>query len=128
MVKYVYCPRGKALDIVVDVRVGSTTFGQWDSVVLDADELHGVYLPVGLGHGFVALEDDTVMLYLLSEGYVPKNELAVSFTDTTLGLPIPDDLEPIISERDRMAPTLAEARDKGLLPEYATCLELQAGL
>ncbi|MYR46537.1 dTDP-4-dehydrorhamnose 3,5-epimerase family protein [Streptomyces sp. SID5910] len=118
--KYVHCPRGTALDIVVDLRVGSPTFGTWDSVVLDARDFRAVYLPAGVGHAFVALEDDTVMSYLLSAGYVAAHELAVSVLDPELGLPLPDGITPVLSERDRLAVTLAEAADRGMLPRYTT--------
>ncbi|MFI7613064.1 dTDP-4-keto-6-deoxy-D-glucose epimerase [Nonomuraea terrae] len=123
--KYVYCPRGRALDIVVDIRVGSPTFGRWDSVTLDQDDFRATYLPVGVGHAFVALEDDTVMSYLVSSAYVPEHELALTPLDPALGLPIPAEPAPIMSERDTAAPTLAEARVRGMLPEYATCLAIE---
>ncbi|MDH2387869.1 dTDP-4-dehydrorhamnose 3,5-epimerase family protein [Streptomyces sp. HNM0663] len=123
--KYVYCARGKALDIVVDIRVGSPTFGRWDSVLMDQRDHRAAYLPVGVGHAFVALQDDTVMSYMLSESYVPENELALSVLDPALGLPIPTDTEPVLSERDRTAITLAEARKQGLLPDYARCREIE---
>ncbi|MFC8566292.1 dTDP-4-dehydrorhamnose 3,5-epimerase family protein [Streptomyces sp. NPDC057245] len=116
--KYVHCPRGTALDIVVDLRVGSPTFGTWDSVVLDARDFRAVYLPAGLGHAFVALEDDTVMSYLLSAGYVAAHELAVSVLDPELGLPLPHDITPVLSERDRQAVTLAEAAARDMLPRF----------
>ncbi|MGI5270319.1 dTDP-4-dehydrorhamnose 3,5-epimerase family protein [Nonomuraea sp. CA-218870] len=117
--KYVYCPRGRALDIVVDIRVGSPTYGRWESALLDPDEFRCTYLPVGVGHAFIALEDDTVMAYMLSEEYIPDNELALSPLDPALGLPIPDAWDrPLLSERDRAAPTLEEARRAGLLPGY----------
>jgi epimerase EvaD len=118
--KYVYCPHGRALDIVVDTRRGSPTYGRWDSVLLDQEEYRAVYLPVGVGHAFVALTDRTVMSYLLSTAYVAANELAVSVLDPALALPIPGDLTPILSERDRRAPTLAEAEAAGVLPRYPT--------
>jgi 5-epimerase len=117
--KYVYCARGKALDIVVDIRVGSPTFGRWDASVLDQDACRAMYVPVGVGHAFVALEDDTVMSYMISQSYVPELELAVHVLDPALGLPIPDDIEPIVSERDLVAPTLAGAKVAGILPEYS---------
>ncbi|WP_026120727.1 dTDP-4-dehydrorhamnose 3,5-epimerase family protein [Nocardiopsis potens] len=122
--KYVYCPRGRAIDIVVDIRTGSPTFGRWDSVLLDQDGFRAMYLPVGVGHAFIALEDDTVMSYLLSGSYVAENELAVSPLDPGLGLPIPEDVAPVLSARDRAAPTLAEAEARGLLPSYARCREI----
>lgn len=126
MATYVCCPNGTALDIVVDLRVGSPTFGRWDSVVLDQRSFRAVYLPVGTGHAFVALADDTVMSYLLSGGYVPANELAVSAMDSTMDLPIP--VGAVLSARDRAAPTLAQAQHAGLLPDYARCLEITTRL
>jgi epimerase EvaD len=123
--KYVYCAHGRALDIVVDLRVGSPTFGRYDAVVLDRNRCPAIYFPVGVGHLFVALEDDTVMNYLLSLEYRPENELALAPFDPQLALPIPADVEPILSPRDRAAPSLAEALDAGLLPDYATCRALE---
>ncbi|WP_410572516.1 dTDP-4-dehydrorhamnose 3,5-epimerase family protein [Amycolatopsis sp. cmx-4-61] len=120
--KYIYCPRGSLLDVVVDLRVGSPTFGQWDSVVLDSREFRAMYLAEGLGHGFVALEDDTVMSYFCSEPYNPAGEHGITPLDPVLDLPWPTDIEPIMSDKDREAPTLAEAREQGLLPVYADCV------
>ncbi|QGV77509.1 dTDP-4-dehydrorhamnose 3,5-epimerase family protein [Streptomyces ficellus] len=124
MAKYAYCTRGAALDVVVDTRVGSPTFGTWDSVVLDTRECQAVLLPTGVGHLFVALEDDTAVSYLLSTAYAAEREHALSPLDPALGLPIPDDITPVLSERDRAAPTLAEAERAGLLPRYADCRAL----
>ncbi|MGH3822359.1 MAG: dTDP-4-dehydrorhamnose 3,5-epimerase family protein [Pseudonocardiaceae bacterium] len=120
--KYVSCARGRSLDIVVDVRTGSPTYGSWDAVVLDQKDFRAMYFPVGVGHAFVALEDDTVMSYMLSGSYVPEHELAVSALDPALGLPIATDFVPILSERDRAAPTLEVARAAGALPDYAACV------
>ncbi|GLZ36484.1 dTDP-4-dehydrorhamnose 3,5-epimerase family protein [Actinokineospora sp. NBRC 105648] len=122
--KYVYCARGKAIDIVVDLRVGSPTFGAWDSVLLDQDDFRAMYFPVGCGHAFVALEDDTVMSYMVSSAYVPEHELALLVTDPALGLPVPENA--IISERDLVAPRLADAMD--LLPRYELCQEIELEL
>lgn len=126
MAKYAYCTRGSALDVVVDTRVGSPTFGSWDSVVLDRHECRAVYLPVGVGHLFVALEDDTDVSYLLSAEYAAERERAVSPLDPALALPLPKDIEPVLSARDLAAPTLAEAAAAGLLPRYEDCLALDA--
>lgn len=120
--KYVYCPRGRLLDVVVDLRVGSPTFGSWDAVTLDATEYRALYVAEGLGHAFVALEDDTVMSYLCSTGYTPAAEHGVYPLDEELGLPWPSELKPILSDKDAAAPTLAQARDLGLLPRYDDCL------
>lgn len=126
--KYVYCAHGEAIDIVVDLRVGSPTFGRWDAVLLDQRHFRSMYFPVGVGHAFVALADDTVMSYMLSGAYVPEHELALFALDPDLGLPIPADIEPILSDRDRVATRLADARTAGLLPDYARCRAVEAEL
>ncbi|GAA3971199.1 dTDP-4-keto-6-deoxy-D-glucose epimerase [Thermobifida alba] len=130
MAKYVYCPQGRALDVVVDIRVGSPTFGRWESVELDRRGARALYIPAGVGHLFVALEDDTVMSYLLAGEYVAENEREISPFDPELALPIPEDISPILSKRDREAPSLAQAGEAGLLPEYEWCLaaEKRTGL
>ncbi|WP_018487482.1 dTDP-4-dehydrorhamnose 3,5-epimerase [Streptomyces sp. CcalMP-8W] len=128
MAKYVYCARGRTLDIILDIRVGSPTFGRWDSALLDQEDFRAVYLPVGMAHGFIALEDDTVVSYMLSGEYVPENEAALSVLDPALELPLQTDTAPILSERDRVAPTLEEARAAGLLPDYQACLKIDRAL
>lgn len=119
--KYVYCPQGALLDIAIDVRVGSPAFGRWAAVRLDAKACHAVYLPEGVGHAFVALVDDTVLAYLCSTGYDPSAERAVHPLDPALRLPWPTDLEVVLSDKDRAAPTLAEAAAAGTLPHWHAC-------
>ncbi|RJQ80987.1 dTDP-4-keto-6-deoxy-D-glucose epimerase [Pseudonocardiaceae bacterium YIM PH 21723] len=129
--KYVSCLRGALLDVIVDIRVGSPTFGQWVTVLLDAQEYRSVYIAEGLGHGFVALEDDTAINYLCSTPFNPKVEHGFSPFDPELALPWDEFLdggEPIVSDKDRAAPTLAEAREAGLLPDYQACLNRYAEL
>ena len=120
--KYVYCPAGRVLDVVVDLRTGSPSFGAHDSVVLDSDRPRAVYLAEGLGHAFVALEDATSVTYLVSSSYDPAREFAVHPFDPQLGLPWPADVELRLSRKDTEAPTLQEAHERGLLPSYAACL------
>jgi dTDP-4-dehydrorhamnose 3,5-epimerase len=119
--KYVYCPRGALLDVVVDLRVGSPTFGRWDAVRLDSADFRAVYLAEGLGHAFVALEEDTAMAYLCSSGYDPSGEHGITPLDPDLGLPWPTDITPILSDKDTEAPTLSQALADDLLPHYDTC-------
>lgn len=126
--KYVYCARGSLLDVIVDVRVGSPTFGHWDAVRLDSAEFRSVYLAEGLGHAFMALEDDTAMAYLCSTGYRPAGEHGVTPLDPALDLPWPADVAPVLSEKDAAAPTLAQAAEQGLLPSYEACLAHYATL
>ncbi|WP_411083291.1 dTDP-4-dehydrorhamnose 3,5-epimerase family protein [Streptomyces sp. cmx-18-6] len=120
--KYVHCARGRALDVVVDLRLGSPTFGAWDGIEMDEDTCRAGYYPQGVGHAFLALEDDTVMSYLVSTGYRAELEQAISPLDADLALPWPQDVGLLLSERDRLAPDLAAAADLGLLPRYADCV------
>jgi dTDP-4-dehydrorhamnose 3,5-epimerase len=119
--KYVYCPAGRALDVVVDVRVGSPTFGESDAVELDSAEPRAVYLAEGLGHAFLALEDGTSVTYLVSSPYAPDREFGVDPLDPDLALPWPDGLALELSAKDRAAPSLAQAERDGILPTYEEC-------
>jgi dTDP-4-dehydrorhamnose 3,5-epimerase len=125
--KYVTCVRGAVLDVVVDVRVGSPTFGQWESRVLDDDDHRSLYLPEGVGHGFCALTGDTTILYLCSTRYNPAAEHAVHAFDPEIGIDWRTD-QPVLSDRDAAAPTLAEASSAGLLPSYESCREYTRSL
>ena len=116
--KYVYCPHGSLLDVVVDVRVGSPTYGRWEAVELSDQACRAVFLSEGLGHAFCALTEGSVASYLCSTPYAPAFERAVSALDPALRLPWPADITPVLSERDATAPTLAEAAATGLLPRY----------
>jgi dTDP-4-dehydrorhamnose 3,5-epimerase len=120
--KYVTALTGSLLDFVVDLRVGSPTFGQWDSVLLDAVDRRAVYLAEGLGHAFCALEDGTTVHYLCSSAYNPSAEHGVNPLDPEIGLVLPDGLEPLLSPKDAAAPSLAEAVEAGLLPTLEACL------
>lgn len=126
--KYVYCPAGKVLDVVVDVRVGSPTFGVHDAVLLDSEQPRAVYLAEGLGHAFVALEDRSSVTYLVSSRYDPTREFGVSPLDPELDLPWPSDVEVELSAKDRAAPTLAQAKEQGLLPTMEECADRYAAL
>jgi dTDP-4-dehydrorhamnose 3,5-epimerase len=124
--KYVYCPKGAVLDVVVDIRVGSPTFGEWDAVQLDDVDRRAVYVSEGLGHAFVSLADGSTVTYLCSTGYNPAREFGIQPLDPELELPWPADVTPILSEKDASAPTLRAAAEQGLLPTYADCLEFYA--
>lgn len=122
--KYVYCPKGAVLDVVVDLRVGSPTFGQWDAIQLDDVDRRAVYISEGLGHAFMSLAEGSAVTYLCSTGYDPAREFGTHPFDADLGLPWPDDIAPILSDKDAAAPTLAEAERRGILPAYADCQAL----
>jgi len=122
--KYVQCFSGRILDIVVDIRVGSPTFGQWDAIELDDESRKGLYISEGLGHAFCALTDSVTVGYLCSEPYAPTREHGIHPLDTDLALPWPSN-DVVLSPKDAAAPTLAEAVQTGLLPDYAECLEFR---
>jgi dTDP-4-dehydrorhamnose 3,5-epimerase len=129
--KYVQCAAGAFLDVVVDLRVGSPTFGTWDAVRVDGSTLGAVYVSEGLGHAFLALADGTVATYLCSTPYRPDAEHGVHALDPELALPWSEHLEDaelILSEKDRAAPSLATALEQGLLPTADACRARRAEL
>jgi dTDP-4-dehydrorhamnose 3,5-epimerase len=115
--KYVTCVRGAVFDVVVDIRVGSPTFGQWDSVLLDDRNRRSVYISEGLAHGFQALYEDSTVMYLCSAGYDPDREHTIRATDPALDIRWPG-TDRVLSERDAEAPTLEEVKAAGLLPTW----------
>ncbi len=118
--KYVTCLHGSLFDVVVDIRVGSPTFGQWDSVLLDDRDRRSVYISEGLAHGFLALQDNSTVMYLCSSEYDPAREHTICATDPALGIdwPVVDGVAPRTSGRDAAAPTLEEINASGLLPTW----------
>lgn len=132
--KYVTCPKGAVLDVVVDIRVGSPTFGAWDTVLLDDVDRRAIYLSEGLGHAFCSLEDDSTVVYLCSTPYAPGREHGVNPLDAAIGIEWPQvarDGSPIthqLSAKDTAAPTLAEAAEQGLLPRWDEVREFVARL
>lgn len=127
--KYVTCVSGSVFDVVVDIRMGSPTFGRWDAVLLDDRHRRSVYLAEGLAHGFVALQDDSTVMYLCSAPYAPDREHTIAATDPALGIDWPIAAGGLtLSERDAAAPTLAQAQDAGLLPSWAETRAFIAGL
>ncbi|MEV5412364.1 dTDP-4-dehydrorhamnose 3,5-epimerase [Thermopolyspora sp. NPDC052614] len=121
--KYVTCVSGAILDVVVDVRTGSPTFGRWEAVRLDAVSRRGLYIAEGLGHAFLALSDQATVTYLCSRPYTPEREHGIHPLDPEVGIDWPLDVEPVLSDKDAKAPSLEEARAAGLLPAYQTCVD-----
>jgi dTDP-4-dehydrorhamnose 3,5-epimerase len=115
--KYITVARGSILDFVVDIRLGSPTYGKWDSTVLDDQQHRALYLAEGLGHLFVALEDNTTVSYLVSDTYNPAAEHGVNPFDPDIALVFPlESSELLVSDKDRDAPSLAELASAGGLP------------
>lgn len=125
--KYVSCVRGALLDVVVDIRVGSPTFGRWQAIRLDDVERKSLYIAEGLGHGFAALTEDTTIAYMCSSVYNPSAEFTVHALDPAIGIDWAVE-NPSMSARDEIAPTLEEAAQKGLLPSYAVCRQYTESL
>ena len=121
--KYVTCAAGAVLDVVVDIRVGSPTFGRWDAVLLDDVDRRALYLPEGLGHAFMSLQDGSTVLYLCSTGYNPAAEHGIHPLDPDLAIAWPKrdragrPLTPQLSTKDTAAPSLRQAKADGLLPD-----------
>lgn len=118
--KYITCPFGTILDFIVDIRVGSPTFGQWEALEVSAQKRNAVFLEEGLGHAFLALEDDTVVTYLVTDVFKPEREHGINPLDADLGLEFPFSVSELeLSEKDTQAPGLSEAAAQGLLPLWA---------
>ena len=116
--KYVTCVRGAVYDVAVDIRLGSPTFGRWDGVLLDDRSRRSIYLSEGLAHGFLALEDDSTVMYLCSAPYAPEREHTILATDPAIGIQWPIEHNLALSGRDAEAPTLADIEPSGVLPTW----------
>ncbi len=116
--KLVTCAMGELDDVVVDLRVGSPTFGRVEVVTLRAAEGRGVLLPAGAGHGFVVTSEQAALCYLLSSPYAPSAELEIHPFDPELAVPWRLSGEAVLSAKDAAAPSLAERRAAGQLPAY----------
>lgn len=119
--KYVFCPSGALLDVIVDLRVGSPTFLRWESVLLDETDRRAVFLADGLGHAFMALSPSATAVYLCTKSYEPSTDHDISAFDPEIAISWPADVAVIRSEKDAAAPSLAQVRAAGLLPSHADC-------
>ena len=118
MAKLVRCSAGAILDVLVDIRRGSPTFGEWEGFELSDENLHQLLCPVGFAHGFVVLSDVADVVYRCDAYYDRDSEGGVAHDDPEIAIAWPRDLELTVSERDAQAPRLAEVA--GELPfEYA---------
>lgn len=126
--KLVTCVRGAVLDVVVDLRIGSPTYGRFEVTRQEADSGIAVYLADGLGHAFLALTDDACMSYLCSAEYVPGTMIEINPLDPEIGITWALTGPPIMSDKDAAAPSLAAAAAAGMLPTYDDCLAHQAAL
>jgi dTDP-4-dehydrorhamnose 3,5-epimerase len=111
--KLVRCARGAILDVAVDVRKGSPTYGRWEAVELDEHSMRALYVPVGFAHGFCVLSEQADVLYKQTAYYDAELERGIAYNDPDVGIewPLPVD-ELIVSARDAAAPTLREIADE----------------
>ncbi len=127
--KYVTCVHGSVIDYVIDLRVGSPTFGQWTTVDLDDEKRNAVFLSEGLGHAFLALTDGAVVSYLVSNPFSPTDEFGINPLDPQIGLTFPVDVaDLILSPKDVHALSLAEAQLQGKLPSMEEYTRFQDAL
>jgi dTDP-4-dehydrorhamnose 3,5-epimerase len=111
--KLVRCARGRVLDVAVDLRRGSPTYGQWEAVELDDETMRQLYVPVGFAHGFCVLSEIADVLYKQTAYYDPEVERGIAFDDPDVGVrwPLPRD-QLVVSDRDAAAPRLREIADE----------------
>ena len=127
--KYVTAPRGAVLDYVIDIRLGSPTFGKWDTVLLDDTDRRAIYLAEGLGHCFVALTDNATVSYLVTDVYNPSHEHGINPLDPDIALVFPPEAGQLrLSPKDTDAPGLADAASAGLLPAWEAARNYYASL
>jgi dTDP-4-dehydrorhamnose 3,5-epimerase len=109
--KLLRCARGEILDVVVDLRRDSPTYGRWDAHVLDDEKHHQLFMPIGFAHGFVVLSEVADVCYQVSSLYDPATEAGIAWDDPAIGIDWRV-AEPLLSERDKQAPRLAEVADQ----------------
>jgi dTDP-4-dehydrorhamnose 3,5-epimerase len=116
--KWITCVSGSIKDVIVDIRPESKSFGQWIEVELRGDAGDAIFISEGLGHGFLALEDNTAVAYLVSTPFSPAHEFEINPLDDKIGINWGMDLSELkISDKDKNAPTLAERLAEGKLPQ-----------
>lgn len=120
--KLVRCVAGKLLDVAVDLRRNSPTYGRWISVVLSPDTVNQLWIPIGFGHGFCTLEPDTIISYRVTDYYSPEHDRGLAWDDPDVGIAWPDIADPAtLSKKDREQPALANL--PAYFPEKSTSCE-----
>jgi dTDP-4-dehydrorhamnose 3,5-epimerase len=109
-VKVVRCLRGRVFDVVVDLRPDSVTSGKWFALELSAENGLALYIPRGFAHGFLSLEDDSLLLYQISCPYAPESARTIRWNDPHLNISWPDVGKLVLSDKDRNAPLWSHSR------------------
>lgn len=119
--KYVFCPQGRIIDVAVDIRIGSPTFGENVMTEISSENRRCVFLAAGIGHAYYVCEDNSVLSYLCSERYNPQREFGVSPFDSRTHIPWPDEHPLFVSERDQNAMSIDSAVESRILPTMLEC-------
>jgi dTDP-4-dehydrorhamnose 3,5-epimerase len=120
--KFIQCQKGSIIDFVVDIRIGSPTFGTFQAINLNSNNPQAVFIEEGLAHAFVALEDETIVTYLINQNYNPEREKGINPFDSQLSISWPK-IDLILSKKDKNEISLSEAQKRGILPNYKECKE-----
>jgi len=111
MAKLVRCTSGEVVDVLIDIRKGSPTFGEWEAFTLNDENLHHLYCPDGFAHGFCVTSEVADVVYKCSAYYDPKAESGIAYNDPDVGIEWPD-VELIPSDRDASAPLLKDVESE----------------
>ena len=106
--KLLRCLQGAMFDVAVDLRHGSATYGRWLGTILSAENGHQLWIPEGFAHGFLTLSENTIIHYGVTSPYSPAHERGVRWDDPTIAVRWPIETQPLLSERDKVLPELAE--------------------
>lgn len=108
--KLIACVNGRVFDAIVDLRSGSPTFGKWDAVELSSQKMNLIYIPEGFAHGFLSLEENSVLQYFMSTPYAPDSAAGLAWNDPILAIAWPEASKKIISEKDQAQPQFDAAK------------------
>lgn len=115
--KLVRCTKGAIFDVAVDIREGSSTYGEWFGLELSAENKKQLLVPKGFAHGFMTTTDDVEVQYKVDELYTPQNDRGIIWNDSAIGIKWPMDIQPILSDKDKKAPLLKDAENNFVFGE-----------
>lgn len=118
--KFIQCQRGSILDYIIDIRIDSPTFMTYQAIELNSEKPQAIFIEEGLAHAFVALENETLVTYLVNQNYNPEKEKGINPFDKDLNIAWPK-LDLLLSDKDKNEISLETAHQKNLLPNYAEC-------
>lgn len=112
--KLVRCSKGKILDIAVDIRKNSSTFGKWVGEILSEENKKMLFIPAGFAHGFVVLSEEAELLYKTTEEYSPQHDKGIKWSDPDINIDWKIDFEPLVSDKDSNLPLLKDIKEEEL--------------